>query len=132
MISDYRAANDAASRPRVYAITGTSAGREFEHYPTPDQAYEGTLTFYGKPDALGSGSPAVTTNWILDEAPDAYLYGTLLQAAPYLRDNDQAAIWADGFAAALADLRANERTKAGRLTTELPGLGRQSYDITRG
>ena len=136
-IADFRANNDQPSKPRVYAQSGTAFGREFEHYPTPDRAYTGTLVFYGKPNALGSsiGSPpvVVTTNWILDEAPDAYLYGTLLQAAPYLRDTQQAQVWADGFSSALDDLRANDRTKAPILRTELPGLAiRTSYDITRG
>lgn len=138
LIADYRAGSDAPGRPRVFGVNGTDTGREFEHYPTPDRTYVGTLTYYGKPLALNSVVTAtppvnVTTNWILQEAPDAYLYGTLLQAAPYLRDNEQARVWSDGYANALQGLKGAERRLAGKLRTDMAGLvGRRSYDITRG
>jgi len=128
-IADYRSRNDTAGRPRFYCINGTSAGREFEHYPEPDMAYTGTLTFYGKPTPL---SPTNASNWLLADAPSVYLYGTLLQAAPYLRDSEQISIWNAGYTAGLDRLRRSDPTKAGKLRTDV-GLSARSgaYDITR-
>lgn len=129
VLADYRAANDSAGVPRFYAITGTATGREFEHYPTPDAAYEGTLTFFAKAPALSVSSP---TNWLLTDAPDAYLYGSLLQAAPYLRDAEYAAVWSAGYTAALEGLKAMERTKVGKLRTDIALSSRSGvYDVSR-
>lgn len=134
-LADYRAISDVAATPRFYAMSGTAAGREFQHYPTPERSYTGTLVYYAKPSALGSGSGStlVTTNWILDEAPDAYLYGALLQAGPYLRDPDMAAIWSDGFRAALEGLKTSEHVKGGKLRVDPALMARpRIFDITRG
>lgn len=80
----YRSA-DAAGTECYYCIT---AG-EIEIFPSPTG---GTLEMYytGKISAL---SDANTSNWLLDEAPDVYLYGALSQAAPYLKDDQRLIIW---------------------------------------
>jgi hypothetical protein len=33
------------------------------------------------------------SNWLLAEHPDVYLYATLLESAPYLRDDERVALW---------------------------------------
>lgn len=38
-------------------------------------------------------SSSVTTNWVLTSHPDLYLYGALLEAAPYLKDDSRVPIW---------------------------------------
>jgi hypothetical protein len=130
VLATYRQASDSAGTPRYYATTGTPTGRQFEHYPTPDQDYTGTLTFYAKIPAL---SITNVTNWVLDDAPDAYLYGSLLQAAPFLRDNEQMAVWNQGFQGALQGLRDMDRTPAGELRADIGLTARRSgsYDITQ-
>lgn len=125
LIADYRENSSTAGKPRVYAITGTSSGRQFEHYPPPDQNYTGTLTFYAKPTPLSATNP---TNWILDEEPNAYFYGALLQAAPYLRDNDYLPVWNAGLAAALNRLAKMERPRATKLRADVALLSRTSTD----
>ena len=52
------------------------------------------LTYYGKIPAL---SDSATTNWLLTRSPDLYLYTSLMQAAPYLKDDERVAIWAAGM-----------------------------------
>lgn len=32
-------------------------------------------------------------NWLIEDAPDAYLYGSLLQAEPYLKNDQRVQIW---------------------------------------
>jgi len=59
--------------PQVYAI---SAGQIIVG-PPPNAAYAATLLYNRKIPALGS---SVQTNWLLDDHPDLYLFGTLLHA----------------------------------------------------
>jgi hypothetical protein len=47
----------------------------------------------------------VATNWLLTSSPDIYLYGALLQAAPYLQDDARIQTWATLYERALNDLR---------------------------
>ena len=53
-------------------------------------------------------SPSVSRNWILRDHPDAYLYGALMQAAPYLRDDERIGVWGDLFQAAISSINARE------------------------
>lgn len=41
-------------------------------------------------------------NWLLDKHPDAYLYGALMQAAPYLEDDARITTWSTLFGNAIA------------------------------
>lgn len=77
---------DAVGRPENYLLT---AG-QIEVYPTPDATYTASLLYYGRITAL---SDSATVNWLLLEAPDAYLYGALIHAAPYLKDDSRLAVW---------------------------------------
>lgn len=78
--------SDLAGRPQYYALTAGS----FELFPTPDEEYDASLVYYGRIPALSDSN---TTNWLLTEAPDAYLYGALVHSAPYLKDDSRIQIW---------------------------------------
>lgn len=43
-------------------------------------------------------------NWLLCDHPDAYLYGALLQAAPYLADDERIATWGGLYSNAVASI----------------------------
>ena len=62
----------------------------FEILPAPATNTDIILTYYQKIPAL-SGSQ--TTNWLLTKSPDLYLYSTLLEAAPYLKDTVNMQVW---------------------------------------
>lgn len=106
-MQEYRYASaDATGKPRYYCIT---AG-EIELYPTPT---EGTLEMYYLA-TLPALSDANTSNWLLAEAPDAYLYGSLLQSAPYLEDDQRIQVWTSLYLAAVTALNAqSQRAKWG-------------------
>lgn len=87
----------SANMPRWFTIHGM----EFQLRPIPDGAYTLILYYYKKVTPLSGGAP---TNWVLTNHPDLYLYGTLLEASPYLEDTAQAAVWKAGWDQALADL----------------------------
>lgn len=67
--------------PSVFAVIGG----EVQLAPIPDSAYTLELAYIQKVPSLSSSN---TTNWLLTKSPDVYLYGTLLQALPYIQDFD--------------------------------------------
>lgn len=105
-LADLRAArNDATGRPTHYAHTAGG----LELFPTPDAAYDAELVYFSKVPTL---SDTATSNWLLVTAPDAYLYGALSQSAPYLKDDQRAAVWASLYQNAIDNLNtASERAR---------------------
>lgn len=49
------------------------------------------------------------TNWLLAKHPDAYLYGALLQSAPYLKADDRVDVWAGIFTKIITDIEEQDR-----------------------
>ena len=96
-------ASQAGGNPRFYRITSN----QIEFYPAPASGSALSMQYYAKTEAL---SDSVASNWILENAPDAYLYGALLQAAPYLGDDARAQVWTSLFTASLEALRQESGT----------------------
>lgn len=80
----------------------TVVGNQFRLLPIPDGAYTADLVYYAKLSKLSSTN---ATNWLLTQAPDVYLYGSLLQAAPYLQDDARISVWSSLYAAGLDQLQ---------------------------
>ncbi len=57
-----------------------------ELIPAPSDNIEIEMVYYGKIPAL---TDVNTTNWLLTKAPDVYLYGALVHAAPFLMDDQR-------------------------------------------
>jgi len=87
----------ASGKPQYYTIVGT----QIEVIATPDTGYTGELTYYGKITALSDSN---TSNWLLAYAPDLYLYGALLEASPYLKDDERLATWSTLYTNSLGDM----------------------------
>lgn len=68
----------------------TIVGRTLELLPTPSDDINVEMAYYQRIPALATA----TTNWLLQKSPDLYLYGALLQAAPYLDNDDRVQLWA--------------------------------------
>ena len=77
---------DAQDKPRFYSTTGGSSPL-FRMRPVPDANYTATLVYVAKFPALTSSN---TTNWLLTNAPNAYLYAAILEAAALYRDQESA------------------------------------------
>lgn len=60
---------------------------------------------------LCSLSAYVRSNWVLRDHPDAYLYGALMQAAPFLRDDERIPVWGNLFAQAIESINRVERER---------------------
>ena len=93
----------AGGKPRYYTVVGS----QLEFIPTPDTQYDGELTYYAKIPAL---SDANTSNWLLAYAPDLYLYGALIEAEPYLKNDERVGLWGELYLRVVADIEvADER-----------------------
>ena len=102
---DYRAQDytpTGQTHPTEYAlennklrIWGASTGQAYTLYYIPN---------------LAALSASNTTNWLLTNAPDLYLYATALEAAKYIRDQESIAMLAPMVAALVDSVRrASER-----------------------
>jgi hypothetical protein len=109
----------SASKPRFFSIVGS----QIRTIPVPDSDYTAELTYYAKLTKLSS---TVDSNWLLTAAPDVYLYGALLQAAPYLKDDARISVWATMYTSAMEDLQvADDRgaTSGGALVARARTFG---------
>jgi len=108
--------SDVAGQPRYFTVFGD----EIELAPTPDAAYTIEMVYRQNIPALASNS----NNWLLTLAPDLYLYGALLESAPYIKEDGRIQTWGLGFTAALNDLNNLGLTStfnAGPMTVRVSG-----------
>jgi len=108
--------------PKYYTVVGG----ELQIYPVADQDYAAELTYVSRVAALSAAAPA---NWILEDYPDAYLYGALVQSAPYLKDDSRLQLWGTLFTAAIDDICNSDPmpTEKVRLRTEIADLRRFGF-----
>lgn len=63
------------------------------------------MTYYKTFEGLSDSN---TTNWVILNAPDVYLYGALLQAEPFLQNDQRIPVWERGLRQALSDLQSQD------------------------
>ena len=91
--------------------TGTPlyyADYDYDHWlvaPTPDKAYAFESLCYTRLQPLSSSHQ---TNWLTQNAPNAMLFGTLKQTAPFLKNDARLALWKQMFDDALAALKTED------------------------
>jgi hypothetical protein len=88
-------------RPKVYTFQGNS----IRFGPTPDAAYGVLLSYYQRFDPLAT----TPTNWLLANAPGLYLYGALLEAQPFILNDERLPLWAAMYAAAARSLMLSDQ-----------------------
>lgn len=81
---------DARATESGKPVFYTMRGMEFEFAPVPDAAYTLQMLYYAKPTALSDSN---TSNVFLANCPDALLYGSLLEAEPYLMNDARLTTW---------------------------------------
>jgi hypothetical protein len=84
-----------AGTPRHFSITGD----ELTIWPSGPGVV--TLGYYKKIPAL---TTAATSNWLLAKAPQLYIYGSLLEAAPFTGEDARMGLWGQGYEQAIMDL----------------------------
>lgn len=106
-------------RPTLVCIDGVNALR---FYPTPDAAYAVDVIYVPviSPSLAGGAPDDTATNWILQQHPGAYMYGALLHASAFIKDDNRLQLWQTGYDTAINRLRAANRQ--GRTTMRADGL----------
>jgi hypothetical protein len=79
--------SDLESTPLFYA------DYDYTHWlitPTPDDDYPWEIVYYQQPPLLDASTQ---TNWLTDYAPNALLYRALLEATPFLKNDERIPTW---------------------------------------
>lgn len=111
-------------RPTVYALAASSSqggAERIEFGPAPDSDYVMTLEYSRSLTPLSSSA---TSNWLLNEHPGAYLYGSLKQALTFITDSDRRLEIKSGYDEIIADIKVDDfEKKAGgagfRIVTDI-------------
>lgn len=84
-------------QPRVYTVVGD----EILFGPTPDAVYAVSLTYYQRFAALSASS----TNWLLTNHPNVYLFAALAEASGYLFNDERIPTWEAKYQADVRSLQ---------------------------
>ena len=94
--------SDTTGKPKAYTLIGD----EIQLAPIPDSDYTVEMAFYEKFTALGDGtSGTVTSNWLTTNAPDVLLYGALLEAEPFIKNDERIALWLNAYNGAVKKIQ---------------------------
>jgi len=76
--------------------------------PPPDEAYPFEVLYYELPVLLDDENQ---TNWLTDYAPQVLLYATLLEATPFLKNDDRIPVWQQMYDRSAAMLNGEDLAK---------------------
>lgn len=76
--------------------------------PTPALAYDFEVLYYERVQPLDSSNQ---TNWFTIYAPQALLYGSLLQAMPFLKNDDRVPLWQGQYKLIMDILTAEDKLR---------------------
>lgn len=84
---------------------------DYSHWliaPTPDAEYPVEILYYELPPLLDD---TAQTNWLTEYAPQLLLYGTLLEATPFLKNDERVPVWQQYYDRAAAMLNGEDLAK---------------------
>ena len=87
------------------------ADYDYTHWliaPTPDADYNFEVLYYERLQPLDSSNQS---NWFTQYAPQALLYGSLLQAMPFLKNDDRVQLWQTLYGQAMEILKAEDQLR---------------------
>jgi hypothetical protein len=79
--------------------------------PVPSSGYTLNGTYYAKPTLLRSFASDAAAHWLILNAPDLLLYGSLMEAQPYVMNDKRYPLWDAKYKEALQDYRDLIRTQ---------------------
>ena len=87
------------------------ADYDYTHWlitPTPDEEYPFEVLYYELPPLLDD---SIQTNWLTEYAPQLLLYGALLEATPFLKNDERIPTWQTYYDRAAAMLNGEDLSK---------------------
>ena len=91
-------AGSTKSKPQVFTVIADKVRLG----PNPDAVYTTSMLYY---QAFAALSDSATTNDMLTNNPDVYLYGTLLEAEPFIMNDQRVPLWMAAFEKAVSDIQ---------------------------
>lgn len=88
--------------PRYYTIIGD----EIQFSPVPSEPLDCEVSYYRKYLPLANDSD---TNWLLRNHPMIYLYAALVSGSPYIKNNEDAQVWAVKYQSLVHGVNATEK-----------------------
>lgn len=116
-ITDLKVSLGATGVPQAVAVVNSTG----YFAPAPNATFAMKATYRSGLTALSAGS-----NWLIATHPDIYLYGTLVEAAPYLIEDERVPLWESQLNTRLEDLylfAQEEEFGAGPLTRQFEPIG---------
>jgi hypothetical protein len=86
---------------------------DYSHWlvaPTPTSAYTFEVLYYERVQPLDSSNQ---TNWFTTYAPQALLYGSLLQAMPFLKNDERMGMWQQQYDLIMQTLKSEDVSRVG-------------------
>ena len=112
-------AGSSKGKPEVFTIIADNVRLG----PNPDAVYTTSMLYYKTFTAL---SDSATTNDMLTNNPDVYLYCTLLEAEPFIMNDDRVQLWAIAFKQAIDDIQ-NQDNKDRHSGSQLRVMNTSGY-----
>jgi hypothetical protein len=100
-IRDYSPNASTTGLPKYYAEFDNNT---FMVAPAPDSAYEVELHYYYRPASLTTTTGSETT-WLSENAPNAMLYGSLVEACTYLKNYEAIPVYESKFQESLLGIK---------------------------
>mgnify|MGYP006370461863 FL=1 len=101
-------------KPQFFSVVAN----RLELIPVPTETVSVEMVYFAKLPAL---SDSATSNWLLERHYDVYLYGALVQAALYLKDDPTT--WATLFDSAISEIELeDERSQFHGTTPQVRGI----------
>lgn len=91
-------------QPKAYTVED----EQIRFAPFTDDSNTVELVYLARLTPLSGGSP---TNWLIDLAPDAYLFGSLVQAEAYIGNDERIALWKAGLEEAIQEVETDGRQR---------------------
>lgn len=106
--------NATSGTPSEYGVIGGTV----YVYPQPLDGYSLTLRYRQKLDLIRYGP-----NWVLDNHPDVYLFGSLVHAEPYIVEDERVPLWRAQYEQVLNDIMLDgmRQTTGGKLQLQSNG-----------
>ena len=112
-------AGSSRGKPEVFTVIADKVRLG----PNPDAVYTTSMLYYKK---ITAWSDSATTNDMLTNNPDVYLYGSLLEATPFIMQDERVGLWLAAFEKAVNDIQ-NQDNKDRHSGSQLRVMNTSGY-----
>jgi hypothetical protein len=111
LLRKYEYLRNYAPDPTATGVPKYYADYDYSNWlvaPTPDLAYNFEVIYYERVQPLDSSNQS---NWFTAYAPQALLYGSLLQAMPFLKNDERIPMWQSQYEAIMTTLMEEDKLR---------------------